>query len=1232
MKTILTLGLALATLVSSAQVVPIVRNKFTTNNSTASVVINADILNGTLNSNKLDAATRALFPTGDLTNKTLYGDTAIDATTWSVTGDGNATFSILDAGALLSLAGEGINTWDDVTNFFAWPAAGSVDMTNTTDLPGVLVGGGSSFGLGTNLSSLATAAGLVDATNNLDGLKITVGTVADARIATSITRDSEFAAALTNNETRSVILGPTNQNAGTFSSILGGTSNSIPSGQYLVIGGGTRNTNNGLTGSVIAGGYENLITGLPLNDAIGGGAFNIHDGSDYSVIGGGYANRADMGYYTFITGGKSNYINLGSNLEADGGGGILGGLRNNLSGKRSFILGNDLTNAVDDSIDIGATDASKTTFSASGVHMRSSLLTVGNSTGSNVINLSGDQGFIGAGPAGFVFQDTTSSIHVPAGVAFSGTNIEAGTIPSNRLAFAVATPTQVSDATNAAGILAITAQQTNYATLITMLGPLTNGLGGGSGSATNLTPWTSDINADGNNLYEAATIYGSSNSAALTLTGSADAQDNAISIYRTNSGNGIAYFSQIGHEFTGPVSFIDGIGNISAGTVAATGNLTATGTSNYVAALHTDVFSPDELDVDNLYVTNLFTLLTNATGLATGANGQLIAGTNGTLNFISDYSADNTGAADVSTELQQAINDAITQNKKLIIPGGTYLLNNPIVVGESAYFEGTIEGAGAGLTVFRAGTTNMDNILFLNKCVRATLKGFTLDGYNRATIGMLVGSTAVVSNVRFEDVTIKKCLSDGAQLFTAEINSFYGCIFEYNGNNGLSSLKSTGGNWNTDTHFLDCYFSYNTNYGFYATDYHLLGLNRCTIQYNHNSGIWVDTPTSPGVTIALQAKSCWIESNGESFTNPAVVINPTNAVSISQSTKFEDCAIHGVDTYSTVMLLGRGIYELYGNRIIGPSISNIVVLQPDNTWITGSGINDYYPWQAYFTNASSLNINWTGLDRASTNAVHQIGNGVLTIAGTNVNVSGAFNVTNNLNTVTLSAGFSSTNLLNVNGLTTITNPSVAYQGATFGNAKAQFNFGTANSVVITNGMTGFGYDNPQSLIHAATANTALPTASGTNIGNGGRIRIGRTLGGAVLDIGTAGGSGIWLSVGNDADLSTHYPLLLNPNGGSVVAPNFSTTTNAAVIAPNFALGGQMWATNAAFTFGLPLNISRTLYQTCVVLVTNSTAAAIAITPPASVITSGTWYCTNVTEFTFRHYGGMWTNAVASPLW
>jgi hypothetical protein len=150
--------------------------------------------------------------------------------------------------------------------------------------------------------------------------------------------------------------------------------------------------------------------------------------------------------------------------------------------------------------------------------------------------------------------------------------------------------------------------------------------GGATGGAYQ---WTNDVNADGNNLYEAATIYGSSNSAALTLTGSADAQDNAISIYRTNSGNGIAYFSQIGHEFTGPVSFIDGIGNISAGTVAATGNLTATGTSNFVAALHTDTFSMDELDVENLYGTNIFTLLTNATGLATDGDGKIIAGSGG---------------------------------------------------------------------------------------------------------------------------------------------------------------------------------------------------------------------------------------------------------------------------------------------------------------------------------------------------------------------------------------------------------------------------------------------------------------------------------------------------------------------------------------------------------------------------------------------------------------------------
>lgn len=94
------------------------------------------------------------------------------------------------------------------------------------------------------------------------------------------------------------------------------------------------------------------------------------------------------------------------------------------------------------------------------------------------------------------------------------------------------------------------------------------------------------------------------------------------------------------------------------------------------------------------------------------------------------------------------------------------------------------------------------------------------------------------------------------------------------------------------------------------------------------------------------------------------------------------------------------------------------------------------------------------------------------------------------------------------------------------------------------------------------------------------------------------------------------------------------TTNQNQIVPDFALGYQLITTNAAFTFLAPAGVdtTKTLAQTTVVLVTNTTAAAVAVTAPANVHTQGTWYVTNVTSFTFFQYAQKFTNATALPLW
>lgn len=101
---------------------------------------------------------------------------------------------------------------------------------------------------------------------------------------------------------------------------------------------------------------------------------------------------------------------------------------------------------------------------------------------------------------------------------------------------------------------------------------------------------------------------------------------------------------------------------------------------------------------------------------------------------------------------------------------------------------------------------------------------------------------------------------------------------------------------------------------------------------------------------------------------------------------------------------------------------------------------------------------------------------------------------------------------------------------------------------------------------------------------------------------------------------------------SVIRVQLSHSTNTSTMAPNFNLAYSRIGTNAAFAFLPPLNVSGTLAQTAVILVTNITGVAIAVTSPVNVHTQGTWNITNATIFTFWNYGSFFTNAIAFPLW
>lgn len=92
-------------------------------------------------------------------------------------------------------------------------------------------------------------------------------------------------------------------------------------------------------------------------------------------------------------------------------------------------------------------------------------------------------------------------------------------------------------------------------------------------------------------------------------------------------------------------------------------------------------------------------------------------------------------------------------------------------------------------------------------------------------------------------------------------------------------------------------------------------------------------------------------------------------------------------------------------------------------------------------------------------------------------------------------------------------------------------------------------------------------------------------------------------------------------------------TNAAVgTLPDFNIPYGELTTNNNFVFLAPANVLNNRYQSCVVLVTNSTAAAKTIAAPANCFISGTAYVTNVSVCSFFNNHGVWTNLIVYPIW
>ena len=112
-------------------------------------------------------------------------------------------------------------------------------------------------------------------------------------------------------------------------------------------------------------------------------------------------------------------------------------------------------------------------------------------------------------------------------------------------------------------------------------------------------------------------------------------------------------------------------------------------------------------------------------------------------------------------------------------------------------------------------------------------------------------------------------------------------------------------------------------------------------------------------------------------------------------------------------------------------------------------------------------------------------------------------------------------------------------------------------------------------------------------------------------------------------------LTVSANGGATRWDYVNQTlTNSNPVVPDFNLPVNYWVTNAALLFLAPANVETTgkKLQVTDCIVTNSTAAAVAVTFPGSIHVTGTAFITNLSVFHFRQFAGKWTNCACEPVW
>ena len=307
---------------------------------------------------------------------------------------------------------------------------------------------------------------------------------------------------------------------------------------------------------------------------------------------------------------------------------------------------------------------------------------------------------------------------------------------------------------------------------------------------------------------------------------------------------------------------------------------------------------------------------------------------------------------------------------------------------------------------------------------------------------------------------------------------------------------------------------------------------------------------------------------------------------------YDGNSYHKISAYNNGFMLNGNIrFESYGagnitgtlSRLVGFEANGGLIDVPLSTFIDGSGSTGYIP---YFTDASSI---------AASSVYYESADKVRHIAtiGPNDDVRKGFCVEDQTAMAANVGGqltFRYMYLAN-GGMTEGAMIRTYKLNATDGDYSSGLKFQVRNTgdnlstkmTLNPSGFLGLGITTPSTILDVRGGGaTSNPATTGTTVSTGTRFRIASSSNAsAILDFGISTGGKSWLQSTDRSDLSTIYPFLINPNGGSVgigISSGMTSLLNFAANQNAADPGADNWSGSAINTFGGDIATGRLFLQ------------------------------------------------------